>query len=666
MPDALDGRFGAGLSGVAHLRLPGLTDEDTVALLARLGIRGRESAMTAFLGHLGNHPLLVGVVAGLVRDYRPDPGDFDRWIADPAAGGALDVPDLNLTQRRTHILAAALGELSPESRQLLGWISVFAGAVEWRALDAINPFRPEPPGPVKPQLSSLGPQPSSTRLTTGDSTSGLNREPSDAWLTNDTPEHRWFAARERLVAEAERASLEAQAAWPASEPVIRAGARLDAALHDLDDRGLLWWDRSSNSYDLHPIVRAYVHEQLDASDRVRANERVRDHFQALPPEPEATAKSVEDLGRTITIFRALVGAGQRNAARALWASRLSSVLIEQLGAHVAVIELLSPFADDHDTRVLADLSEAYYRINRYDEAVESATRRLALALRSNSRGETRVALQGLGLTLRASGTIGGFARCVQLREELSKAARSSPSAWLLADLATIARLRGDARQAAFLLDDAQRTADADKNASLLTQIRVTRLLVQHQLGVSVLDGKISVAEAELGEWSGRHALAWLRVEYAISRCLLEDALTAANDLERLERDAGMETTPAVSAAVLAMLHRDTEATAAVDEALVRSPRLHPAARPHYWLAEALRSLGRSDEAALHARSAYRQAWSDGPPNSDCWSLRRANALLELMRVPLPMVCTTDPATIEVPLEDEVRTLIVQVAAEREA
>lgn len=134
MPFALEGRFGRQMPGVRRLRLPGLTDADTRTLLGRLEVRGSEPAIAGFFGPLGNHPLLVGVVASLVRDYRAAPGDFDRWLADPTAGGALSVPGLDLTQRRTHILAAALNGLEPGPRRLLGWISVLAGSVTWDTL----------------------------------------------------------------------------------------------------------------------------------------------------------------------------------------------------------------------------------------------------------------------------------------------------------------------------------------------------------------------------------------------------------------------------------------------------------------------------------------------------------------------------------------------------
>ena len=38
---------------------------------------------------------------------------------------------------------------------------------------------------------------------------------------------------------------------------------LDAALRDLNDHGLLLWDRVANSYDLHPIIRSFVREKME-------------------------------------------------------------------------------------------------------------------------------------------------------------------------------------------------------------------------------------------------------------------------------------------------------------------------------------------------------------------------------------------------------------------
>ena len=238
------------------MRLPGLSDPDTRTLLERLGVTGSEAAITRFFAPLNNHPLLVGVVAGLVRDYRPEPGGFDRWLADPTAGGALSVPDLDLTQRRTHILAAALAGLSPGSQQLLSWISVLSGLVPWETLAAINPFRPEPPAPVDPDFSSLGsrptppnsfdyqspwpdsgfPQPVSYTVPQSDRT---DQEPDHEWDEYERQLAEWHAAADRVRDQADKGSREQREAWSESEPVMRAPAQLDAALKDLEERGLL-------------------------------------------------------------------------------------------------------------------------------------------------------------------------------------------------------------------------------------------------------------------------------------------------------------------------------------------------------------------------------------------------------------------------------------------
>jgi hypothetical protein len=227
MPRVLEGRFGEHLPGVRHLTLSGLTEADTRSLLKRLGVRGSDSAIAGFFGPLENHPLLVGLVAGLVRDYRAAPGDFDRWFFDPTAGGALRIPDLVLTQRRNHILKAALNGLEPGTRRLLGHISVLPGSVTWETLVAINPFWSDRPGFADP---------------------GLRPKSAGQGAMTDRP------GLFRSVAQPN----------PGTQ-VLRVTAQLDAALKDLENRGLVSWDRSSNSYDLHPIVRVYTYDQLENS-----------------------------------------------------------------------------------------------------------------------------------------------------------------------------------------------------------------------------------------------------------------------------------------------------------------------------------------------------------------------------------------------------------------
>jgi tetratricopeptide (TPR) repeat protein len=155
----------------------------------------------------------------------------------------------------------------------------------------------------------------------------------------------------------------------------------------------------------------------------------------------------------------------------------------------------------------------------------------------------------------------------------------------------------------------------------------------------------------------RRDLAELRRNLFIAQEQFTQALAVAYEEEQLDRNAGIDVAPAVSAFLLAKLGRNHEATVAVEEALVRLPRMHPARRPYLYLAQALRELGRQTEATSHARAAYQQAWADDPPNSHHWNLRSARQLLEDMDEPIPNLPTINAIALKIPLEDEVRAFL---------
>ncbi len=53
-------------------------------------------------------------------------------------------------------------------------------------------------------------------------------------------------------------------------------------LADLEDRGLLGWDRRANRYDLHPIVRGVTWSGLGNQDKQGIYETLNAHFESLP------------------------------------------------------------------------------------------------------------------------------------------------------------------------------------------------------------------------------------------------------------------------------------------------------------------------------------------------------------------------------------------------
>ncbi|MEU7873705.1 hypothetical protein [Dactylosporangium sp. NPDC049140] len=574
MPAALERRFDF-VNPVQRIKLPGLDDDEVVRLLQRLQVRATPPESTAFFGPLGNHPLLIALIAALVRDFRPAPGDFDRWLVDPAGGRAFTVRDSRLTQRQSHILEVAFAGLPAPSRELLGLISVFTSEVAWATLDAINPFRRR--GGVAPELD--------------------------------------------------------------------ARVALDAALHDLEQRGLLWWDRPSNSYDLHPLIRAYAHDQLDRKDRVRANEEVGKYFQALPPENTGRAASVDDLHRTIAIFVALVGAERHQEAEGVW-RELSEPLTKRLGAYTTVTELLAPMAEAGSPRLRNDLSLAYSMTGRYAEAIALVAGDLDSALRWARVGTIIDCLSALRRFYYTTGQLLAANRCLDLRRQVAALFKVEQQYGDTVESARFELDSGRLDQARAMLQRADRLRRRARESWSHTTARYLLLYIR------LLEGKLDPAELEpVGDWDERLGLLNLRWEYFARVGDWPAVLDAAEQMERLVRDAGGESTPALQALPLAGLGRPDDARRAIAESVERLPRMHPAHLPHNPLARAYGALGERDEAVAHAREAYRLAWADGPPHWRYWELRDLEHLFAWLGEPVPRLPPTHPGRIEVPHQE---------------
>ena len=85
-------------------------------------------------------------------------------------------------------------------------------------------------------------------------------------------------------------------------------AKLDAALDELEARGLLLRDPDGKRYDLHPIVRRYAYDRL--ADKAGVHVRLREYFEA-PPGTGAG----RDPGRPGPHDRALLAHRRRRSAR---------------------------------------------------------------------------------------------------------------------------------------------------------------------------------------------------------------------------------------------------------------------------------------------------------------------------------------------------------------
>jgi hypothetical protein len=93
------------------------------------------------------------------------------------------------------------------------------------------------------------------------------------------------------------ATLEALLAGP--DKACRSVQELDGALTELEDRGLIGWDREANRYDAHPIVRGVVWQLTDAKDQRAIYTALDAHFELMAIPAREKIETLADLTTAI-------------------------------------------------------------------------------------------------------------------------------------------------------------------------------------------------------------------------------------------------------------------------------------------------------------------------------------------------------------------------------
>jgi hypothetical protein len=136
VPQAFLNRAGQPIPGVLRLPLPGLRPADAESLFRSCGITGDSKAIRNYLKtNCDCHPLVISALAGLINDYLPDRGNFDAWHAH---SGQLSFTDLDLVQKRNHILKAAIDAVPQEGRQILAILSLLSESIDYETLHALT------------------------------------------------------------------------------------------------------------------------------------------------------------------------------------------------------------------------------------------------------------------------------------------------------------------------------------------------------------------------------------------------------------------------------------------------------------------------------------------------------------------------------------------------
>jgi tetratricopeptide (TPR) repeat protein len=444
---------------------------------------------------------------------------------------------------------------------------------------------------------------------------------------------------------------------------------LDLALADLEDRGLLGWDKRANRYDLHPVVRGVVWCGLSEVSRRRVYAVLRLYLEPLPAVEWLKVDSLDDLTPAIELYNTLIGLGRYDEALVVFRDRLDLATLYRLGTErirVGLLEALFPNGPSRPPRVaeqarlaytLHGLAQGYGQVGRpgaaapmyrRSNAPDEATGNLqgvAVGLQNLANalcvaGELReseaaarraigidrelgssileaIGLHRLGITLAARGAVRDSGRALEgqlpVVQGRGAQARGVTSAYI-------------AQRAMWLGDAAAARQSADQAWNLAHDLRGEGDLIS----AARLQGEAALALGGVADAGER----------------LRHALTRARTVGLVEEEL-----PALIA--LAELRRRQSNPTAARELL--SDVWEPAERGPYPLfhADALNVLAQIERDANNipaaikaATEAYTKAWCDGPPFAYHWGLEKARAHLAALHAPEPALPPFDESKYE--------------------
>jgi tetratricopeptide (TPR) repeat protein len=445
------------------------------------------------------------------------------------------------------------------------------------------------------------------------------------------------------------ATLDALLVGP--DKTCRSPPDLDQALTELEDRGLIGWDREANRYDAHPIVRGVVWRLTEAKDQRAVYAALDAYFEPMATPPWLNVDTIADLTPAIERYHILVGLGRYDDAFRLFRERLSYATLYRLAAHrerIAWLERLFPEgvaglpvlmssrdqsyalntlaqsyrfsgqpaqsvplfrrAVEIDERrrdapnlqiVLWNLGDALSDIGGLREAVGSLLQALALGRELKDRNREAMGLQYIGhLLCSTAAHDAGRVALRRSRRLLAEAGRRQLEGVVIADLA----------QCSLWLDDlVQARAWADHAWEKATHERIERDFIRSAL----IQGQVALGTPDLSRADERlhHALARTR---AVN--LVEFELPALIAIAGLELQRG----------------RLAEAKARLDEvweAAEHGPYPQYQADAYSVLVAIAMAEGDKPTAIAAATKAFKTAWCDGPPYAYHWGLERAKAHL---------------------------------------
>lgn len=601
------------INGVLKDPLLGFRPKEAEEFIRACGVTGDSLKLQDYLQrHCDCHPLVIGVLAGLITSYLPDRGNFDAWENDLNGGGRLNLAHLDLVQKRNHIIEAALETLDKKSLQLLSTLALLSETVDYETLKALNPYLP-----TRPEVQTKPKAPQKRK----------NWENYQAEL-----EH-YLKLRE----------------------TTEFLSKLEKSILAIERRGLLQYDLQKKRYDLHPVVRGYATGRLEQNERENYGQRVVDHFSQKASNPYQEAESLDELKDGINLVRTLQYMGRYKQAYQIFNGDLSTTLMFRFGAYKELLSLVRPFFSNNwetlpdelnntskaklintAANSLSSLNEPIIALNLHEKSMQ-------LAIQYNNSNNAFVSLRNIFLRLVAGKRLADAAQCIILMKKWEQ---------LVKDEGVIFRLNlgyfsfmislGQMDKAEALW---QCIAKADRNLPL--QVYRPGSAERLYLDFLLKNGNLTEKKLEkvrtvifegksipiiLSFWKIQGQWLLQQKRYKESEECWHQLVSKSH--ERGERNTFAETN----------LARAKHYLGTLNSPYIEAERLSKLKEPsHYELAELWHTIGNFKQAKHHALEAYKKAWADGEPYVFRYELNQATALLKKLEVTIPDLPPYDPA-----------------------
>lgn len=618
-PSSLINRSGSLVPGVQREMLLGLRPPDAVQLMRNAGIKGNEKAIRDYIqNNCGCHPLVVGVLAGLINDYLSDRGNFDAWRDASDGGRSLNFANLDLTAKRTHILDTAISALPDEGVKLLQTLALLLKGADYELLKKLNPHIP-----FEDNMLQILPD----------------------------------------------------------EELETATQELNSTIKNLEDRGLLQYSHAERRYDLHPIVRGVAIGRMKASEKKLCGEQVINVFNSQTPDTWTNATSINDLAVGLQIITTLSQLGYFERALNQYLGEMSEALRYNCFAYDEVLAIFRPFFPegwDCETVKLDDASQANainavaVVMSNFDmaQATRLLERAINLDIKISREVDLQVTLSNLSVHLYKSSKLASADRIFTLALELGRAINESRAIYqstsdflfVLMQAFNLWSHLGDydrARTIWIEIDSIR--SNTDRKSNRLSQIDASRLTHLWRCG-ELNENHFAEVEEYNKEFESRTVQCmFLTVngEFLLERGEPQLAIVKLTDAVRLSREVGKKDTKCEALLTIAHLRNGD----AID-AFAEAERLDDEKDlDQFYVAKLWQELGESDHVNVAARRAHKSAVADGEPYVLRSRLNLTRALLMELGNELPEVPKYDP-TNDKPYEWEadVRILIEALKA----